>query len=219
MKKLILPLSLFSAITLLPGCTSLTDVVMKNDAFAVEKMLSEGENPNGADNDCYSPLMISAAAGNITIMKLLIQKGAKVNARSPQCYKYGSRKLPIKNNTALMFARNTTIVKLLLKHKADINAANHPDGKTALTFAVRRQNYRVVKFLVSAGADIKKNNLLEICVHSYRFPYLRSIIPGRSLYIEIARFLIARGLKPEGFYGVKKGRKMYDLLKAAGAKE
>lgn len=110
---------------------------------------------NGGDaqlGEGASPLMRAAKVSNVTIMNLLLNKGADPNLR-------------LRNQTtALMIAaaragRNagpeqTTIqaMKLLIDKGADVNAAND-NGETALHVAVSRRD-ALVRFLAENGARL-----------------------------------------------------------------
>lgn len=48
----------------------------------VEKLLSEGTDPNTADEEGYSALHAAAENGNLDIVKLLVEKGADVQHKT-----------------------------------------------------------------------------------------------------------------------------------------
>jgi len=82
------------------------------------------------------------------VVKLLIDKGADVNAKTND------------GDTALMWAAisgEVDIVKMLLEKGADVNAKNN-HGDTALIFAAAQGNVDIVKILLDAGADISAKN-------------------------------------------------------------
>lgn len=86
--------------------------------------------------------------GNVSIAELLLENGAA--------------KSPYKKNESLIDAAvrgHWGLVKLFLKHGADINYSPH--GRTVLDFACEENNHEMVKFLIEKGADIesKKDSL------------------------------------------------------------
>ena len=95
--------------------------------------------------------MIAAYHGYKDIVKVLLEKGADVNAKND------------KDDTALMLltAKEVTdieIVKWLLEAGADVNAKNQY-GNTALIWATKNGYTEIVELLLEYGADVSiKNN-------------------------------------------------------------
>lgn len=115
----------------------------------IRLLLNAGANPNDRDRvNGTTVLMLAAAHGNTELIKLLFQKGAKVNVANT----YGE--------TALMYAtwRNSAaIVQILLQQKANVNATVH-NGRTALIFAVRRRSLPLVRLLLDKGARVNASS-------------------------------------------------------------
>jgi TPR repeat protein len=91
-----------------------------------------------------------AASGDIKTIKLLLDKGAEINANDPAT-----------GWTALMTAaafNNTDTVQLLLDKGAEINANDPATGWTALMTAAEAGNTNAVKLLLDRGADINAKN-------------------------------------------------------------
>ena len=93
-----------------------------------------------------TPLMYAALARNTEVIKLLLGKGADVNARHNG------------NGTALMFAAqmgDPATVKLLLEKGAEVNITNE-HGYTALMYAAASESNdpEVIKALLAKGAEI-----------------------------------------------------------------
>src|SRR5689334_11574492 len=88
--------------------------VRAGDTAAVAALLQSGADVNMKDRrGGATPLMNAAAFGSIETMRLLIEKGADVNARSAG------------NATALMWAATDLAkVRLLLVKGADVNAVS-----------------------------------------------------------------------------------------------
>ncbi|PKL40671.1 MAG: hypothetical protein CVV44_03445 [Spirochaetae bacterium HGW-Spirochaetae-1] len=114
-----------------------------------------GKNVNFHDSDVFSrdrygeTLLYSAAKrGNLTQVRLLIQRGANVNEHS------------MRDQTPLHFAAfegDISIVRVLLESGADINARDM-DGMTALHFAAFNGKTAVARILVENGADVNAKN-------------------------------------------------------------
>jgi len=93
--------------------------------------------------------MSASFLGQVELVKLLLDKGADVNAMSEGV------------GTALMRASNVDVVRLLLDKGADVNAkwkcGYHPAcllGETALMRAAASGSVDKVKLLLDRGADI-----------------------------------------------------------------
>jgi ankyrin repeat protein len=125
----------------------------------VRVLLEHGADVNGKQSKRLpsTPLDQAAHTGTVALesMKLLIAKGADVNARNA----YGATPLfnAIYQNN-LIFPqdgpkREENGVSLLLDHGADVNARdNH--GLTPLLFAAQGRCFRFVPLLIERGADV-----------------------------------------------------------------
>src|SRR5437762_10824217 len=146
----------------------------------IDLLLSAGVNANTANPGGETALMTAARIGKIEAAKLLLDRGAAVNAKES-----------VRGQTALMWAvleNHPDVVKLLLSKGADINAQTTidiPDGvtsepqgtsgdigahgpglyrsravpspsgaMTALLFAAREGNLDMARILVDAKADL-----------------------------------------------------------------
>ena len=130
-------------------------------------LVDAGADVNRADAQpfaSFTPLMRAAANGNLTAVKLLLSKGAKVNAVSPpQTQKINGRPLVSGGLTPLLLAATygpPEVVKALLDAGADVNAAE-ARGMTPLMLALTtdRLNPETVKILLEHGADASVKSL------------------------------------------------------------
>jgi len=96
------------------------------------------------DQRGFPPLVLACYSDRLAISKLLLEKGANVEARDGM------------GNTALMgvaFKGLSGMAKLLVEeYGADVNAQNNAGG-TPLTFAATFGQYDMVQFLLSHGAN------------------------------------------------------------------
>jgi len=108
--------------------------------------------------------MAAAANGNLAAVKLLLAKGAKVNAVSPrQTQEINHRPTVFGGFTPLLMAATygpPAVVKALLDAGADVNAAE-ARGMTPLMLALTtdRLNPETVKTLLEHGADARVKSL------------------------------------------------------------
>ncbi|MBN1492242.1 MAG: ankyrin repeat domain-containing protein [Phycisphaerae bacterium] len=122
--------------------------VKDGDLASVRSALAAGGAAEAKDEEGSHALFLAAAIGKAEIVRLLLAKGAQVNATTDRV-----------RGTALMAAAKKAghpeVVKLLLDKGAEVNATS-ATGTTALLLA---QNARVVKLLLAKGArvDAKDN--------------------------------------------------------------
>jgi ankyrin repeat protein len=114
----------------------------------IERYLGSGWDVN-AQGEKYgrTALHLAAMNGHLEIVKLLLEHGADVNAKTKEGYGY----------TALHSAASNghlEIVKLLLEHGADVNAKTKYGGYTALHSATMNGHLEIVKLLLEHGADV-----------------------------------------------------------------
>lgn len=105
------------------------------------------------ENMDEASLLWAARVGSIDIVKRIIAKKVDVNAIDLSY-----------NTTALMAASEggyTNIVKLLLKHGANINAQDQV-GATALTYASAGGREDTVKLLLEHGADVNIKDIIKL---------------------------------------------------------
>ncbi len=160
--------------------TALASAVNDEDVDRVRELLAGGEDVNGKDEnyDDITPLFVAVETGNLEIVKLLLDFGAKVNVRSAEkqtplmrldydataelvdlLVSHGAKVnlTDNENNTALIIGTDNGIkpevVEALIRAGADVRVANK-EGITALMNAADRDNLESVQLLVTAGADV-----------------------------------------------------------------
>lgn len=117
--------------------------IRSNDLQQLKAGLDEGVSASAAGTGMITPLMNAAAIGSVDAMKMLIDRGADVNAVNT----YGS--------TALMMSvTDAKKVRLLLDHGANVNVAAR-SGRTALIIAsFANPSAEVVRMLLARGANV-----------------------------------------------------------------
>lgn len=140
--------------------TTLRAACMGNDTGTIRILIDAGVDVNAADLAGMTPLMMAAGwAGNTAAVKLLLAKGAKVNAASAPVMGLPSKNGPSKfgNLTALLMAAPfgpPELIRMLLDAGADVNAKD-VRGMTPLMLAVAtdRQDPAILRLLLDHGAD------------------------------------------------------------------
>jgi ankyrin repeat protein len=110
----------------------------------VERLLKNGAHVSTIrPGEGSTALVLASTKGHRAVVRLLLKRGAKVNARN------------VNGWTALMGASTNghlEIVKLLLEHKADVNA-KHAYGWTALKLATEKGHKQIRELLLRYGAS------------------------------------------------------------------
>ena len=125
------------------------DALIQGDIEQVERFLDEGTQVDARDAEGITALMYSSYHGQESIVNLLIERGANINASEY-----------VDGRTALMDSSingQSEMVELLLNRGADINAKSNT-GWTALMWAVERKHNEVVALLVDRGAYLDSRN-------------------------------------------------------------
>lgn len=149
----------------------LENVVREGDYKALKLMLDNGFSANYTDKKGYRPVYWAATLEDVSLLELLIERGADVN--------------PVTNvhkETALMIAsgrNNINSVKLLLENGAEPDKKDFL-GTTALMYACKEGNMEVVEILINGGADLNlkdkyDNDLLHYAKKSGDEAFIKSI--------------------------------------------
>ncbi len=171
------------AIAFVEYTSALSRAVADEDIDAVRELISKGENVN-AKEESYSkitPLFVAVEQGNIEIVQMLLDAGAKVNARDKEkqtplmrldndatpelidvLVRSGAKVGLVDkegNNALIMAAYYAPVeaLKALIDAGVDINHANN-EGYTALMRAAENGSVETVKMLLEAGAQVNAVN-------------------------------------------------------------
>ena len=156
---------------------ALTDALLQGDELAVGRLLAQGVDPNGRDDDRNTPLGAAAKAGSAAMIDLLVANGASLERRSGRrdmtpllvaldagqeeaalhLLDLGSSGRAVDKNgeSALMWAAfngASRVAERLVADGIDPNPQSH-EGMSALTDAVRRGYPDIARVLLEAGAD------------------------------------------------------------------
>ena len=169
--------------------------VLSGDLRLVQDGLAQGLSPNASPTGRL-PLIEAAERGHLAVVKLLVERGADVNAKDNA---YGE--------TALMRAAKggyTETVKLLLARGADASVG--PEGRLPLVVAAEGGHLAVVKLLIARGADVNGRNKREAPEDVTALAAAAEV--GHT---EIVKALLARGAD----VNLKNGRGITPLFTAA----
>ncbi len=156
----------------------LSEAAMRGDRSAVQSLLKQGVDIDGAQGDGSTALHWAAFNDDLETTKMLIAAGANVKVTTREgaitplfmactngspaiieaLLKAGAGANSVKANgtTALMLAAasgNADSVKMLLDHGANVNAKESVHGQTALMFAAALNRDAAIGVLMAHGAD------------------------------------------------------------------
>jgi ankyrin repeat protein len=170
----------------------------RNDLAAVERLLSEGADPNAVNRFGVTPLHEAATVGNAAMLEALLDAGGDANAA------FGE------GETVLMTAAragDTASVKTLLEHGGKPDATEGWHGQTALMWAAIENHADVVQLLIEAGAKVDrastKHDWVKISYSEGNVPKTRDLggltalqFAAREGSLESVEKLLAAGADP-----------------------
>ena len=184
---------------------NLLQAASKGDIPVVGTLLNQGLDPNTADSDGNTLLMLAARQGHQEMVSFLISRKASVTRRSPH------------GDTALMLASikgHIAAAKVLLENGAEITHS----GWTPIHYAAFEGRAEMIKFLIEKGAA--KNGLAPN-------GFTPLMLTARGGHVAAARVLLyedvdlyVRGPKGETALSITRAGKFAELealLTRAGA--
>ena len=192
--------------------------IRAGDNKAVEAFLNKGVDVNKleeGEGGGNTPLMIASYSGNENMMNMLLAHGADINALNkwdgtaldetvfmggPEIVELLlSKGAKIGDMTIIAAGMDESIIKILIKHGADINAVIHKDGNTPLTRTlVKKQKdfgpeitIKYVQALINQGADVNK----KVTFKDEKGKLVTKTPLQLAQSAEMKKFLISRGAK------------------------
>lgn len=146
-------------------------VLSDSSQSAVDKVIEFLDNGGDPNQDFIRGIRLLHETTNVEIAKLLISRGANVNATD------------YLNRTPLHYAtkkKATKVAEVLISNGADIDAKT-TKGWTPLFDASRWESFEIMDMLLKAGADVTKidsngNTPLHIAVSFYRHAITKKVL-------------------------------------------
>ena len=166
------------------GRTKLHHVIMKVYPCLkeIKRLIALGVYVDAKDRNGNTPLHWASGNGHADVVKLLIDRGAKVGVRN------GRGETPLScviRSCWRDIEKAKAIIEALIKAGADINAKNK-DGNTALHWVSECGHADVVKLFIKAEADINaKNKDGDTALHRAR----------ENNHADVVELLIGKGAK------------------------
>jgi ankyrin repeat protein len=153
------------------GATPLTLACTNGAAAVIDRLLKAGADPSVAPSGA-PPLLACAQAGAVPAVRMLIARGADVNAKDSW-----------RGQTALMWAaaeNHADLIKELLAGGAAVDARSNANF-TALMFAVRQDAREAARLLIEAGADVNltapnSQDLLRIAITNRHYTLAATLL-------------------------------------------
>jgi len=145
------------------GCsnkkTEFREAVENSDAVAAKRLINEGVDINQSFYQKGTACHIASTAGDVEMLRLLIENGADVNT-------YGDVGEGVKTTPLMAISGkgnlNLEIAKVLIESGANVNLSgrgNEGANMTALHGASAGSTIEMVKLLIENGADIHKRGV------------------------------------------------------------
>jgi ankyrin repeat protein len=156
--------------------TPLAKAVRMGDLESAKLLLSLGADVNRRDSTGVPPLMIALPNPDRTMLTMLVENGADVNAEVP-----GEWTTPLMN---AVVANDLGTVEFLLERGADVNGKN-VRGYNPLLLAVELAGRPIIQKLLDAGADV------NLAGYGGTTPLIESVMLNRGE--AIVRLLLEKG--------------------------
>ncbi|MEO8256224.1 MAG: ankyrin repeat domain-containing protein [Acidobacteriota bacterium] len=159
-----------------PG-SALVQAIQRGAVNEVERLLRTGADPNVVDADGVPALMTAVVFASPEMVKVLLDHGADANRTGPG------------GGTALLWAvPDLAKARLLLDHRANVNARSETDRTPLLVAAAYPRTVDLLRLLLERGAepgaqDRGGSTALSLAI--------------RSADLDVVQFLVARGRDPK----------------------
>lgn len=173
-----------------------SDIIMiesvDNNCFEVVKYcVSLGYDINARIDILDPPLVSSAKNGNIEICKYLLEQGADVDIQDGFSTVILSRLAAYKSSHELT-DNYQEIINLLFEYGADKHITDH-DQKTALTWAIERDNFKLIEFFCAnaTALDVKeyKNEIYDSIANTTTGQYAVRLLEALNFNYELEQSL------------------------------
>jgi ankyrin repeat protein len=191
---------------------SLLNIAIKNKHITlVELLLSYGANVNSMEGEIGRAPLHWAAVDFPDVVELLLSYGANVNLAD-----IGGKWTPLHYAS---YEGNLPLVKLLIKHGADIHAMSE-SGRSPFTVAIMGGGFSVIEFLLEQGAEFIISSdidplftaslngyveILDLCFNRKKINLnSKTYESGQTLlhisssrgHVEVVKFLLNKGANP-----------------------
>ena len=156
--------------------TSIREDTLENYKGIIELLLHHNANVDLQDENGNTALIFISYKETLEIVELLLNNNANVDLQNNSGY------------TALMSApfKDKKIVKLLLKHKADINLQEYNTNKTALQIAIQYEKIEAIgEFVMHAISHPEISNSIKESLKSL----------NEEKVSEVKKYIIKNGIK------------------------
>ena len=159
----------------------LFNAIEGGDTDKIRSLLQQGANVNGVYTDghvgSYTALMSAVRKDSMSIVRLLLEKGADINMIHGRDVPPPPLSLAVRN-------KNVDMILFLLEKGAEINPKNN-DAQDPLSEAARNGDMDIVHLLLAKGAEVNpKNN------HGYTTALMKGAHNGNA---DIVRLLLEKG--------------------------
>lgn len=162
---------------LMGGETALIQACRRDSVTLIKRLLSSGADADVKSEDGRTPIGEACKIGNLSIVKLLLRKGASFHGYNVltalRCGHLELTRFLVNRGCDIDFvgARGSTLlglaleknitsmIEFLVRKGADVNRLS--DDQTPLIYAVLNRNTKILKLLLRTGADANGQNVVR----------------------------------------------------------
>src|SRR5690606_142918 len=154
-------------------------IFSENPTTTIEHLIAQGNDVNKRTHDSRTYIFWAASRGNLEIMELLVESGARTDLKDSHGYS-------LAQFTAASGQDNPKVYDFLIKNGADLKNEKDHDGRNILLVAAPRiKNLDLIDYFVSKGLDVNATDTHGNGIFSYA---------AQGGNIDVLKALVARGV-------------------------
>lgn len=134
--------------------TGRSELDSKSLLASIRHCIDNGADVNSRSFESNSFLCMACDAGDVQVVKLLVEAGADVNLKGPQRYRFYPIQRAIETN-------NFELMKYLLENGVPLDFKSEVKKYTLLHYAANRYSIEIIEFLLEKGLDVNARDFYD----------------------------------------------------------